>query len=617
MIATLPAGPLVQAIGWALLHLVWQGTLVAGLLALALALFPGRSHLRYVISCMALALIVALGIGTGIGSYRPAAPGLTSAAAPSVTLIASTSVDRPAAARTVTPIAPERLQTLMAAANHALPRIVAFWIAGVILCSARLLLEWLRVRRLLHRDAPLAPEPWPTVTRRLADALGVRSIVRVLESSAVEVPSVIGLLRPAILIPASTLAGLAPSQLEMILAHELAHVRRHDFLVNLLQAAVETLLFYHPAVWWVSRQIRIERENCCDDLAIVACGDRLRYARALLRLEELRAQRPALAMSADGGSLIQRIRRIALGSTRASGSAVRAVGGLGVPLAMLVAIALPSISAIHRLEAERAPASVGTIATHRGTGADDPIRGPAIEARPASEPAPDPGGITDATHSDPALPDASDDTPNVDPHKPSLDELIEARVQNVTPEDIRKVRSLLGDVSLRDIAAMKAVGASPAFIREMRRAGLAVKTVQEAQGLAALGVTRTFVREMRSVGFPVASAQEAQSLKAAGVTAAFVREMRERGLVVTAQEAQGLAALGVTPEYVEGLREAGIDGLDADDVSSLQAMRVTPAFIQRLAAAGYKNLSVKDLTRLGAAGVTGDFVREMSRYRVR
>src|SRR5687768_2508429 len=117
-------------------------------------------------------------------------------------------------------------------------------------------------------------------------------------------------MRPVILLPASALTGLTTSQLELILAHELAHVRRFDYLVNLLQTIVETLLFYHPAVWWVSGRIRLEREHCCDDAAVAACGDVLSYARALTELEGLRGAMPALAMAATGGSLTERVRRL-------------------------------------------------------------------------------------------------------------------------------------------------------------------------------------------------------------------------------------------------------------------------------------------------------------------
>jgi beta-lactamase regulating signal transducer with metallopeptidase domain len=134
-----------------------------------------------------------------------------------------------------------------------------------------------------------ASAEWQRVAEHLSESLGLRRAVRLLESAAVEVPSVLGSLRPVILLPASTLTGLTPEQIEMVLAHELAHIRRHDFLVNLLQALVETLMFYHPAVWWMSRRVRIERENCCDDLAVAVCGNPLQYARALTRLEELRA----------------------------------------------------------------------------------------------------------------------------------------------------------------------------------------------------------------------------------------------------------------------------------------------------------------------------------------
>jgi TonB family protein len=113
-----------------------------------------------------------------------------------------------------------------------------------------------------------------------------------------------------IVVPVSALAGLSPNYVEALLAHELAHIRRADYLVNVIQSAIETLLFYHPAVWWLSRQIRLERELCCDDLAAATCDDRVTYAHALASLEELRAATPALAMAADGGELLTRIRRL-------------------------------------------------------------------------------------------------------------------------------------------------------------------------------------------------------------------------------------------------------------------------------------------------------------------
>ena len=149
------------------------------------------------------------------------------------------------------------------------------------------------------------------VLERTARRLRLARAVEVLQSTLVKTPVVVGYFRPAVLLPLCVVTGLPEAQLELILAHELAHIRRHDYLVNLLQTLVETLFFYHPAVWWLSRQIRNERENCCDDVAMATVGSRADYGRALLAIEELRATSTALSLASHGGSLLARIRRIA------------------------------------------------------------------------------------------------------------------------------------------------------------------------------------------------------------------------------------------------------------------------------------------------------------------
>jgi hypothetical protein len=173
---------------------------------------------------------------------------------------------------------------------------------------------WSQARRFRYDQVRPVSEPWPTRLAELATKLGVCRAVALVESALVEVPTVLGWLRPVVLLPASALTGLTPDQLEVVLAHELAHIRRNDYAINLLQTVVETLLFYHPAAWWVSALVRQERENCCDDLAVATCGNRLFYARALTRLEELRHEMPApsaaLGMAADGGVLLNRIQRL-------------------------------------------------------------------------------------------------------------------------------------------------------------------------------------------------------------------------------------------------------------------------------------------------------------------
>jgi type II secretory pathway component GspD/PulD (secretin) len=202
----------------------------------------------------------------------------------------------------------------------------------------------------------------------------------------VEVPTVIGWLRPVILLPAGCLLGLSAAQLEAILAHELAHIRRHDYLVNLLQNVVETLLFYHPAVWWVSRRIREERENCCDDLAVEICGDRVTYARALATLEELRHAPGQLALAAAGAPLLQRIRRLAGKSgARASRPGWPLAGIVALLIVFAVAMGLRGNRVLAAGEPNAATnAAPSQTLTNQGMTAKTPDQNHAYEQNPPS-----------------------------------------------------------------------------------------------------------------------------------------------------------------------------------------------------------------------------------------
>ncbi|MGE5193173.1 MAG: M56 family metallopeptidase, partial [Deltaproteobacteria bacterium] len=192
--------------------------------------------------------------------------------------------------------------------------LVWFWLAGVALFSCRpvcgICSEW----RLRHRGRSPVADSVEETLRRLAQRMGITQAITIAQSAFVRVPLVIGYLRPLILLPVGALARLTPAQLEAILAHELAHIRRHDWLVNALQVLAETVLFYHPAVWWISRRVRQSRELCCDDTALELLPDRAVFARALLILEEFRLQGPAFSASttlaATGGLLSARIRRL-------------------------------------------------------------------------------------------------------------------------------------------------------------------------------------------------------------------------------------------------------------------------------------------------------------------
>jgi GWxTD domain-containing protein len=177
------------------------------------------------------------------------------------------------------------------------------WACGVAVFASRILIGWWLERRVISAAVPVTPD-WAQRLAMVAFASGVHARWHAAVSERITVPQVSGILRPVLLLPVSALTQVPPDQLEAILAHEFAHIRRHDYLVNLLQVVVECLLFYHPAVWWLSRRVREERELCCDAAAVDYCGDRAAYARALLALEESRAE---LSMAANGGSLSRRV----------------------------------------------------------------------------------------------------------------------------------------------------------------------------------------------------------------------------------------------------------------------------------------------------------------------
>src|SRR5580693_3237844 len=272
---------LATAISRALIHFVWQGSIVGLLLwAILFALRKRSANARYLASCGALAVLSLMPVLTAWRLYgRPA------------TAINRAALAAPFSQAFMAMSAGSHSQQLVWLAwlqSWALPA----WSLGVLLFSARLVLGYTHAFTMGRRGNPAGDSVIGMVTR-LSRAMGVHRPIRVLISCITDTPSVVGWLRPVILLPAATLMGLTPFQLEAIVAHEIGHIKRYDYLVNMLQMLAETLLFYHPAVWWTSKRIRLERELCCDDLAVRFSGNALRYARALTTLEKLRLRTPS------------------------------------------------------------------------------------------------------------------------------------------------------------------------------------------------------------------------------------------------------------------------------------------------------------------------------------
>ena len=595
------SAPLAQAIGWALLHLLWQATIVAGILAAVLALLSRHSaNTRYAVSCGALTLVFAMFVGTAYRAYEPRVAPPTPAAAAEVggpTLVPVTDVPV-LLANAATESWRDRAMQFVTSAKQYLPAIVAIWLAGVVFLSSRLLLSFARARRLMQRALEANPQ-WQRTAKRLSDALGLRRAVRLVESAAVEVPSVIGSLRPVILLPASALTGMTPEQIEMVLAHELAHIRRHDFLINLLQAVAETLMFYHPAVWWMSRRVRIERENCCDDLAIAVCGNPIQYARALTRLEELRAHAPAITVAATGGSLLERIRRIVAERAESTSSTSRWLAAIAMLSVVIIALAIPSLPALAERDAKKAKKE------------KEPT--PAATRVEVVEPSPEAEAVAEAV----AAPEA------VTPAPEAIEEGVREGIEDLDLEDsiapaIAAVMTEPPEPAPMAVPA-PAPGAAPrAFRIPTPRPTIAPIPPRAEMRIAALeaigwGDEQGSGRKFGTSG--KLTVDELVALRNSGVTPAYVEQMRAVFPEVTLGDVIGLRHTDVTPDYVRNMRAAGVEIKTARDARKLRSLDVTPQWVQKLAGAGYTNLSVKELVRLAAAGIDENFIREMSKYR--
>ncbi|GAB3202917.1 beta-lactamase regulating signal transducer with metallopeptidase domain [Pontibacter aydingkolensis] len=299
----------VQALGWTLLHSLWQGALLAIILSLLmLALHRHTSKTRYTIAASALLFQVLVSAITFDHYYFLPAPESVNASITLATAPATSVVIEAPASFSANPLGIAKVYF-----EQHMPLIVTFWLMGLLLMALRFIGGLAYTQRLRHYKTIPLSEKWQQRLAALRQELGMSKAVRLVESAMVKVPMAIGYTKPVILLPVGAVTGLSQAQVEAILAHELAHILRRDYLFNIIQSVVDIIFFYHPAMWWISGLVRAERENCCDDIAVSVCGSNLTYARALAELEAMRMPAgPALAMAFSGKrhTLLSRIKRL-------------------------------------------------------------------------------------------------------------------------------------------------------------------------------------------------------------------------------------------------------------------------------------------------------------------
>lgn len=648
------------ALGWTLLHFCWQGTAVAlAYGAVDRMTLRAGSKVRYAVALAALMLMPAIVAGTFAMEMRAVAPAGAKGRA-ALAVPERDSEMNPSASPGVSPGVSPRLglheiplasslveeptNWLTMRAERLLPWVDGLWLAGVFLLAMRSLGGWFQLEYLRRRARGLVPEELERGFRRICRQLRVGRSVVLRISDEVISPLAMGVWRVTVILPVSAVLGLPQEELEAVMAHELGHIRRWDYLWNLLQMAVESVLFFHPVVWWLSRTVRERREVCCDEIAVRSCAGAEVYARALLRLEEQRTvgRRTddlglAMALTGCGGSLLGRVRKVlgedmAMESRMTSGASVAAAGALVIALLLGPkvgeAVAAPVVARVQTVlpmavvsrmigadtrvvvpRAAKAPKPTVCVPRKAKTPTAGPVAAPAI-------PSP---------HMRLAVLRSQDFTLNsaVLLHTTSVVRTAGSAVyafELQTPDGKATPKGLAYLDGMRDagypldlnndlnaLVSLKSVGVTPEYAKSMSAAGLGKPTVHELISLKSMGVTPEYVATMKQSGIAPKDFHEVVTEKSLGITPEYATELKQKGLGnLSLHEMIAMKSMGVTPEYAAEMKK-GFGDLSVHDLVAMKSMGVTPEYAAEMKQKGFGDLSVHQLISLKAQGLTPEY----------
>jgi uncharacterized protein YnzC (UPF0291/DUF896 family) len=415
---------------------------------------------------------------------------------------------------------------------------------------------------------------------------------------------VIGWVRPIVFLPATALTGLSEDQLQAVIAHELAHIQRLDAFVNVFQVCIETLLFYHPAVWWLNKRVRCEREHCCDEVAVSVCGDAVEYARALTVMEEWRSA-PTFAMAANRGPLTDRIMRV-LG-LKTLGAGMRGIGLIGSLLCLSAALA-----------AGNALLNLAHPALARASSRLQVVSGSADKSVSTAKPSPSRNSISQTTDTRTKTTtntrtETITTTSYVDGLKAaglidlSVETVIALKIQDVTPEYVRGMQEQGLHPDAEKLIGMRVQGVTPEYVRDFRAAGLN-PSVDQLIGLKVQGADAEYYRGLKEAGIDP-DIDRLIALKVQGVTPEYVRGLRAAGMALTADQVISMKVQDVTPEYLKGMREQGMD-VNANSLISMRVQDVTPEYVSEIKALGLKPSS-NEVISMKVQDVTPEYIKAL------
>lgn len=598
-----------QAVAWTLIHFCWQAAAIAAAFRLvSIALTRRSAETRYIAALSSLLLMLALGAGTFAWELR-SDPTPISFATNAPVSAASLAGDFPRSnAPGFIATQPESVHISLAAL---LPWIDGLWLAGVLTLSIRSLGGWWYLRRLRHAAIDEIPAPIQASFDRIRGAFNLHREALLRLTDAIDSPMTMGVLRAVVLLPISALTSLGPEELEVVFAHELAHIRRADFFWNVLQTIVETLFFFHPAVWWISSRIRQERELCCDDLALKVCPNPIAYAQALYRIEEQRSHRLHLAMALDGHAthpnLLARIERI-LGEpmTRIPSRSVRPIS-LASAIAGLIVLLLPVPHVLAKLAPAQEPTPSPAVA-------DVHISAPQIRATANAIASATAESMVHtvlntaiaAAKPSPSIVAQVTGAPELEAQDGSQSQSRPEALSQPHADYIDSMKAAGYDVDLDKLIAMKIQNVTPEYARAMANAGFGKPSADDLVACKIQGVTPEYIAELKKQGFEIKSFNDAISFRIFDVTPEFAAGMKAAGFGgLTTQQMVAMRVQGVTPEYARKLKQT-FPNVTANDLVKARIFRIDDEFIAQAAKHGFTNLPFEKLVQLRISGILDD-----------
>lgn len=604
-----------DALGWTLIHFCWQAAVIALVYRVADAAWSkARSQVRYVLALGALLSMLAASLGTlayeevhGASELSwPAIAGSRAGHEISIELAAVTGNGAMMAASNHA-VQARHEQAAQAARNSeefqpagVMLWLDVLWLVGVLSLSLRTVGGWWMIQRLRRTGLTAAPAAVEQALRTLCRRLGLKRRIDVYLCEQIGSPIVIGVFRSLVLLPVSALAALDPEQLEVVLAHELAHVRRADYFWNILQTVVETIFFFHPAVWWLGRNLRQQREQCCDDAALECCADPLVYASALLRLEEQRRTRLHLAMALDGNqspfSLKARIARI-LGDApmRRSPRDLAPASLLGISTALaLFLLPLPQLFASLSHAGKATPVQQVSAVVLGPSPAFRRSSPPAISLAPAAK-----TGKTAPTEK------CDEEAATSVWMQPAMR----------TAQHNLELARTVGPHAVVEIA--ENAGAPMLFLAEhagqSQSDGAQSGQAQSDQSTAksGSGSKRDYIDAMRAAGYDV-DLDKYVAMKVQDITPEYAQKMATIGFgKPTADELIAMKVQGVDPGQVKEMKDAGMPPAGFNDLIQYRIFNVTPEFIAAVKASGMQSISSKKIVEMRVQGITPEFIKSV------